>query len=538
MFKLSAIAMTVGLMLALTAPASWSRSGATLCVGNAPGCYSTIQAAVDTARDGDTIRVARGTFDGGITIDKSLSLQGAGAADTTIRGGGPVLTVGTFLANRPPTVSIAGVTVTGGVTTSSPESDEWVGAPNVIALGGGISIPPAANLSTGATVDIRDSVVARNRVTPTATAPFGPPCPNGSCPFAWAKGAGIDSWGRLTLTNTTVSDNTAAGTASDADGAGINSWWPSTLTLANSTVTRNRASAVEPNGRFAEGGGIFTDPGVDLRIENSSVSGNTAELRSTLPYFVPGADPLDMNANGGGIHAGDDGSVSISGSIVSGNSLRVNDPNGEPVAFDAALHPGSGPLLLRDSTIENNRAVARVGSSADVGPSGSAIDINGPATVSNTLIADNSTDVSSDTGLASAVGAVYAGNTSSHAALITGSVIRDNTARASSDGGAATVKGAGVLNEGVLQLRGVLITRNTGTASGATGFAQGGGIWNASLFNPPPIKLTLQDTIVTHNTLRASSGLAVQGGGLFTAFPVTLSGSQIADNSPDQCYGC
>ena len=84
----------------------------------------------------------------------------------------------------------------------------------------------------------------------------------------------------------------------------------------------------------------------------------------------------------------------------------------------------------------------------------------------------------------------------------------------------------------------MLITGNTGAASGATGFAQGGGIWNGSVFNPPPIKLALQNTVVTHNTLRASRGLPVQGGGLFTAFPVTLSGAQIADNSPDQCFGC
>jgi len=30
----------------------------------------------------------------------------------------------------------------------------------------------------------------------------------------------------------------------------------------------------------------------------------------------------------------------------------------------------------------------------------------------------------------------------------------------------------------------------------------------------------------------------VQGGGLFTLFPVTLRNSVIAQNAPDQCYGC
>jgi hypothetical protein len=41
-----------------------------------------------------------------------------------------------------------------------------------------------------------------------------------------------------------------------------------------------------------------------------------------------------------------------------------------------------------------------------------------------------------------------------------------------------------------------------------------------------------------HNTLSASPGLTVQGGGIFTAFPVTLNNSRIANNTPDQCYGC
>ena len=34
------------------------------------------------------------------------------------------------------------------------------------------------------------------------------------------------------------------------------------------------------------------------------------------------------------------------------------------------------------------------------------------------------------------------------------------------------------------------------------------------------------------------AGLALQGGGLFTMFPVTLKSSVIAQNVPDQCHGC
>jgi hypothetical protein len=510
----------------------------TLCVGHAPGCYPTIQAAVDAAQDGDTIRIERGTFAGGITIDKSISLVGAGRRATTISGGGPVVTIGEFLGAAEPTMTISGVTITGGVSTSSPLSTEWVGEENVIALGGGVEILPAEDYTTGATVTITNSIITGNRAAPTTTLPFGPPCPDGPCPFAWAKGGGIDNWGRLSLRNTSVSDNTAAGVASDADGGGINDWWPGTLRLANSTVTGNRAIASIPNGRFAEGGGIFTDPGVELTLAGSVVSGNTASLTSTLPYFVPGADALDMNANGGGIHVGDDSAVTIENTTFDGNVVSVNDPNGEPVAFDSAVHPGSGPLVLRDSRITSNRLFATVASSEDVGPSGSALDVNGPGTVSNVRITGNTTVVTSEAGVAEASGAVYTGDTASDDLLFADSVISGNSVTASSAGGSASIQGAGLLNEGRLTLRNDLIADNTGTATAPAGFAQGGGIWNGSLFNPPPIELTLENTNVIHNRLSASAGLAVQGGGLFTAFPVTLRRSRIAGNSPDDCYGC
>jgi hypothetical protein len=524
--------------VALLPPVAVAEGHSSLCVGSGAGCYPSIQAAVDAARAGNTINVARGTFSGGVTIDKSLSLIGAGSGETVIRGGGPVVTIGTFLAKDQPTVSIAGVTITGGVATSSRLSQEWTGTDNVIALGGGIEILPAADYSRGATVNLRDSVVTRNRVTPTATVPSGIACPGGDCALAWAKGGGIDNWGRLSLTNTTVGDNVAAGAASDADGAGINVWWPGSLELNRSKVTGNRAIASAPNGRFAEGGGIFMDPGVTLTLEASDVSTNEASLSSTLPYFVPGADPLDMNANGGGIHVGDGSTVSIHATTLSGNTVRVDDPNGEPVAFDAALHPGDGPLDVRDSRIENNYLAARVGSSADVGPSGSALDINGPATVKNTAIIGNTAVVTTETGTAAVNGAVYSGAAASRPAVIVDSVISDNIARAASDLGPASVQGGGLLNDGGLQLRSVQITGNSGSAKGASGFVQGGGIWNGSQFNPPPSTLTLQDVTIVHNTLRASSGLTVKGGGMFTAFPVNMAGTQITQNAPDQCYGC
>src|SRR4029453_4662124 len=102
------VAALGGLLTAgcLSGAANGASSG--VCVGTGAGCVRTIQAGLDAAHDGDTITVEAGTFDGGVRIEKSVKLIGAGAAATIVKGGGPVVTVGSRTAQRSPAVSIAG----------------------------------------------------------------------------------------------------------------------------------------------------------------------------------------------------------------------------------------------------------------------------------------------------------------------------------------------------------------------------------------------------------------------------------------------
>jgi len=180
-------------------------SAATLNVCQTGCTYTQLGPAVAAAKRGETIKIGPGTYDGGVTIDVSVNLVGAGSERTIISGGGPVLTIGTFGASTEPTVSIDGVTITNGVTRSSPESIPFTGKEGVYAAGGGIEIPPNADFSGGANVTVSNSVITGNRVAPMDTVgptpdqePFWPVCPTGFCPFAGAFGGGIDSWGTLT----------------------------------------------------------------------------------------------------------------------------------------------------------------------------------------------------------------------------------------------------------------------------------------------------------------------------------------------------
>jgi hypothetical protein len=131
------------------------------------------------------------------------------------------------------------------------------------------------------------------------------------------------------------------------------------------------------------------------------------------------------------------------------------------------------------------------------------------------------------------VGAIF----SFSGVTMTNDVIAEHTASATTGSGAVGVGGGGIVNGGSLTPSHSTVTKNTGNATGNGGLDQGGGIWNSGTgFGSP--QLTLAYSEITHNTLAATSGVTVHGGGLYTTAPVSLTNSVIAQNSPDQCFGC
>jgi hypothetical protein len=512
-----------------------------LCVGGDSGCYSTLQVAVDAAHDGDTILVEPGTFKGGVSIDVSVRIVGAGPGQTIIRGGASVLTIGSYGAPSEPTVSIVGLTITGGVAHSSPESIPFVSVAGVWALGGGLEIPPAKNFGAGATVSIVDSVITGNRAAPTRALPLGPPCPgNANCPFALAGGGGINNWGATTLTHTIVRDNQVGGPfASDANGAGIYSQG-GTLTLNDSVVTGNQAMTSAPNGRFADSGGIFVEQGA-LTINKSAVTNNSAQLSAAFPNSV------QTDAQTGGVHIGGDDNcavlsncvrATIRDSLIEGNSVRATNSVGDAVAFVGGIND-DGVLALRESVVTDNHVTAIIpaasgsGANADSGGLG----IGGVASINATGIVGNTVSAVAPAGLATAT-AGGIGTGTGQLTTLRDSFVSDNHNTATTNTGSVTIQGVGINNGGLLALRDTTVDGNTGSARGPAGVEQGGGIWNGSFGGGPPGQLSLNDSAVTRNALRSAPGITAQGAGLYTVVPVTLVDSFIGHNVPDQCYGC
>jgi hypothetical protein len=546
MSRLITLAGVSALLAALVLGASAGATSTTTCVGG-PHCYSTIQAAVDAARDGDTIRIGPGTFAGGLTITKNLTLAGVDPHASRIAGGGPVVTIGSTTAA--PTVTLTNLTITGGLTTSNPHApdcglDVPVCGPGyavATAIGGGIET------FAGTKVTVSNSIITGNRATPAlTTASVKATCANGPCVAAFGDAAGIDVWGTMALIDSTVSDNHASAPA-QSNGGGIAVHSGATLSLQSSRVTGNSASATAPSGRFASGGGIFVNRDGTLTVDDSSIDDNSAVLASSLasPYPIQDVSPDQSNAIGGGIFLNDGSIATIRNSTLDGNGVFVNTPLNQAWGADAALCACGGVTLsLENSRVEQNALTVVAAASDNNGPSGPAtLEADGDGDrISNTHIDWNTATITTTGDSAGMVGTAAFFPGGDVATTIENSTVSHNTIAANAPNGDATLLGAGIVDNGVLSVTGSNIEANHGVATGLGGEAQGGGVWNGALFGPPFSSLTLQSSRVEHNVLSGSAGVALVGGGVWNAvdpgFSITLQDAVVAHNAPDDCVGC
>jgi hypothetical protein len=209
---------------------------ASMCINLRGSKYPSIQEAVDDAEPGDTVTMEAGIHYEIIKIDKSLTIVGSGAENCIVDGGyvGSVITVGSE-KNVNIDVILSGVTVKGGIGTS---------------------------------VSVDDNDASK-----------------------YICGGGILNYGKLTITDCIISDNTA----NYGYGGGI---------FNKGIVTLNKGTFVTKNSAY-NGGGIYGNRG-SINLNGGNVISNQA---SQL---------------GGGIYTGYMGSVNVHngtiGDNVSGNN--------------------------------------------------------------------------------------------------------------------------------------------------------------------------------------------------------------------------
>jgi hypothetical protein len=243
------LAALMGLILAAGLMRNTKAAGPVCTVDAHGGAdYTTIGAAI---ADGGctTIHVAAGVYTENLTIDRDLTLQGAGAGVTIIDGNGQVTHQRVMSIILHPNVSIADVTIQHGYAVSPTHG------------GGGIS--------NGGALTLTGVILTRNVVSGTLSDDVG-----------GAISAGGTGGGKLVMENCVVSHNTAD------RGGGI--FFNSTLWMTNTLIYSNTARAgggiinygamtltnVTLSGNYASsGGGGITNNG-DAIIVNSTIVAN------------------------------------------------------------------------------------------------------------------------------------------------------------------------------------------------------------------------------------------------------------------------
>jgi len=185
-----------------------------------PTPCKTIAQAVAQAKPGDTVRIGGGTFAGGFTISKSLTLVGNGSGLTTISGGGtgPIVTTAGGTEVRIEGVTIAGARASTGAGGVSNQHADVMVVDSVVKDNQAPSGAGLGNFQDG-TITILRSTVTGN-----------------SGGFA-VSNTGL---GDLQVINSTIDGNANGGIQLTGD--------PGSATLRNSSVTRNLGAAGIANG--------------------------------------------------------------------------------------------------------------------------------------------------------------------------------------------------------------------------------------------------------------------------------------------------
>jgi hypothetical protein len=138
---------------------------------------------------------------------------------------------------------------------------------------------------------------------------------NGSSSYA----GGIDNGGTLTVSNSTLSGNSASFSGGGIDNGG-------TLTVSNSTLSGNSASEY--------GGGIYNGETGTLTVSNSTLSDNSAYLGGGISNFhgtlTVSNSTISGNSadyDGGGIATSGFNPATLANTIVAGNNSATNDPD-------------------------------------------------------------------------------------------------------------------------------------------------------------------------------------------------------------------
>jgi hypothetical protein len=297
-------------LLALAAPASAAtthhvNSTATDDDGfcGAPSMDCTVREAIEHSVAGDTVAIPAGPYvlDSSLTVDHALTIEGAGAQDTTILGNGHrvFLILGGAQVIRRLTISGGNADFSfsgGGVYNNSGQAmlleDARVTSNTVNYDGGAGSLNKGggAGLYSTGDVTVRGGEFSGNSLFLN----FGQAMFNSGGGAIWAGG-------KLTLRDTELHDNgISLSSGEDGDYLSLQNGGGAVhalggLTATGLTITQHNATVIAGGGEpMRVGGGAIYASGGDVTITNSTIHNNTAHI-----------DVLAVDNGGGGLYSRD-----------------------------------------------------------------------------------------------------------------------------------------------------------------------------------------------------------------------------------------
>lgn len=297
------------LALLLVLPSDLPVAGAASLRVCRSGCpYDTVQAAVDVAQPGDTVEIATGVYTGVVEraglsqmayITKGLTLRGGFNEDFTLRD--PELYVTTLDAEGKGRV----IYVSGDISVT---------LDGLQLINGHSSSSGAGVYAEGATLQVSDTVIADNRVSPNTNGNYG-------------VGLYLRS-GSLTMQDSIVRGNQPiAGGENRHDGGGLYAV-DATVEIRSSQFLSNTASFGGALWDYGNGGGVFLE-GCEATLDGVTFRGNVATRQNSGGgglWTRSGSLNLLNSTFEGNINGG--AALHTAGALISGSAFTGNIGNG------------------------------------------------------------------------------------------------------------------------------------------------------------------------------------------------------------------